>query len=145
MSVHCVRTTFDGEECVVEITSTQNLESIEAAQAARELALHIAEILADTPAAETLVLNIQDLSPFADFFVICSGENERQIRAIAREIAERLADDGVRPERVEGTPNSGWMLLDYGATIVHIFSVEQRQYYRIEEIWSEAPTLVAMQ
>jgi ribosome-associated protein len=112
---------------------------------ARALALRIADILADTPAAETLVLDIRGLSPFADFFVICSGENERQVRAVSRRLTETLAEEGVRPERVEGTAMSGWILLDYGATIVHIFAADQRAYYRLEQLWAEAPTLVAIQ
>jgi ribosome-associated protein len=130
---------------VAEIIQSNGTDNQAAARAARELALRIAEILADTPAAETLVLDIQTLSPFADFFVICSGENERQLRAISRDVSETLAGEGIRPERIEGTPMSGWLLLDYGATIVHIFDADQRAYYRIEELWSEAPTLLAMQ
>ncbi|MGH2561780.1 MAG: ribosome silencing factor [Thermomicrobiales bacterium] len=130
---------------MAEIIFNEDLGDDDASRAARELALRIADILADTPAAETLVLDIRSLSPFADFFVICSGENERQLRAISRDVSELLARDGTRPERAEGTPMSGWMLLDYGATIVHIFDVDQRAFYRLEELWSEAPTLLAMQ
>jgi ribosome-associated protein len=111
----------------------------------RELALKIAEIIADTPAANTLVLDIHEISPFADYFVICDGENERQLRAIAREIGDALSKEGVRPERTEGSPNSGWILLDYGGTVVHVFDVDQRAFYRLEELWSDAPTLVAIQ
>ncbi|MFL5761693.1 MAG: ribosome silencing factor [Thermomicrobiales bacterium] len=111
----------------------------------RELALKIAEIIADTPAANTLVLDIHKISPFADYFVICDGENERQLRAIAREIGDALSKEGVRPERTEGSPNSGWILLDYGGTVVHVFDVDQRAFYRLEELWSDAPTLVAIQ
>ncbi len=85
------------------------------------------------------------MSPVADYFVICSGENERQLRAIAREVTETLAEDGTRPERTEGSAPSGWILLDYGAVIVHIFDVDQRAFYRLEELWSEAQTLVAIQ
>lgn len=145
MSVHSVRICDDGGEFVVEPQRDDLLDDDEAARTARGLALRIAEVLADTPASATLVLDIRELSPFADFFVICSGENERQVRAISRQVAEDLADEGIRPTRVEGTPISGWMLLDYGGTIVHIFDTEQRAYYRLEEIWFEAPTLVAMQ
>ncbi|MGH2533995.1 MAG: ribosome silencing factor [Thermomicrobiales bacterium] len=130
---------------MAEINFIEDMGIDEAARTARELALRIADILADTPAAETLVLDIQRLSPFADYFVICSGENERQLRAITRDVGELLAKDGIRPERIEGTPMSGWMLLDYGATIVHIFDVDQRAFYRLEELWSEAPTLLAIQ
>ena len=111
----------------------------------RDLALRIADVIADTPAANTLVLDIHQLSPVADFFVICSGDNERQVRAIGREVLERLAEDGVRPERSEGNAPSGWILLDFGDVIVHVFDAEQRAFYRLEDLWAEAPTLLAIQ
>jgi ribosome-associated protein len=85
------------------------------------------------------------MSPFADYFVICDGENERQLRAIAREIGDSLSKQGVRPERTEGSPISGWILMDYGATVVHVFDVDHRAFYRLEELWSDAPTLLAIQ
>jgi ribosome-associated protein len=96
----------------------------------RGLALQIADIISDTPASNTLVLDIHEMSPFADYFVICDGENERQLRAIAREIGDSLSKQGVRPERTEGSPNSGWILMDYGATVVHVFDVDQRRCSR---------------
>ena len=114
-------------------------------ETSRELALRIAEILTDTPAANTLVLDIQGLSSFADFFVICSGENERQLRAITEEITEGLAKSGIRPERTEGNPASGWIVLDFGSAIVHVFDADQRAFYRLEALWAEAPTLLAIQ
>jgi ribosome-associated protein len=112
---------------------------------ARALALRIAEVISDTPAAKTRVLDIHAVSPFADFFVICSGDNERQLRAITREVTEKLATAGVRPERSEGTAVAGWILLDFGEVIVHVFGAEQRAYYRLEQLWSEAPTLLAIE
>jgi ribosome-associated protein len=111
----------------------------------RDLAVRIAEIIADTPAVDTVVLDIQGLSSFADYFVICSGENERQLRAIAEAIGLRLAESGIRPQRVEGTPASGWIVMDLGDAIVHIFDVDQRAYYRLEALWAEAPTLLVIQ
>ena len=102
-------------------------------------------MISDTPASNTLVLDIHELSPIADYFVICSGENERQLRAIAREVTEKMAEEGVRPERSEGDPPSGWIVLDYGEVIVHVFGVDQRAFYRLEDLWSEAHTLVAIQ
>jgi ribosome-associated protein len=60
-------------------------------------------------------------------------------------VLEQLAEDGVRPERSEGTALAGWILLDYGAVIVHVMNVEQRAFYRLEELWSEAQTLLAIQ
>jgi ribosome-associated protein len=111
----------------------------------RELAVRIADIIADTPAADTLVLDIQEISTFADYFVICSGENERQLRAISEAITLKLAEEGVRPTRTEGNPASGWIVLDYGDTIVHVFDVDQREFYRLEALWAEAPTLLVIQ
>jgi len=111
----------------------------------RRLALRIADLISDTPAADTLVLDIHAVSPVADFFVICSGENERQLRAISRAVLEQLSDEAVRPHRSEGTAMEGWILLDYGDVIVHILSVQLRGFYRLEELWSEAQTLLAIQ
>jgi ribosome-associated protein len=117
----------------------------QALEAGRELALAIADAISETPAANTLVLDVHAVSPLADFFVICSGENERQVRAISREILEELAKTGVRPKRTEGTPDGGWMLIDYGDVVVHIFHEEQRTFYRLEDLWSEAQTLLSIQ
>jgi ribosome-associated protein len=111
----------------------------------RDLAVQIAEIISDTPASDTVVLDIHELSSFADYFVICSGENERQLRAISESISMKLAESGVRPHRVEGTPASGWIVMDYGDAIVHVFDVDQRAFYRLEALWQEAPTLLVIQ
>ena len=114
-------------------------------RANRALALRIADLISDTPAANTLVLDIHAISPIADYFVICSGENERQLRAISRDVVEKMMSEGIRPERTEGDPPSGWILIDFGDVIVHIFDVDQRAFYRLEDLWSEAPTLLAIQ
>lgn len=111
----------------------------------RDLAIRIAEVIADTPASNTVVIDIHVASTVADCFVICSGENERQLRAIYRDVLEQLEDEGNHPRRIEGTPAAGWILLDYGDVIVHIFDVDQRDFYRIEDVWSDAVTLLAMQ
>lgn len=117
----------------------------ESLEAGRELALLIADAISETPAANTLVLDVHAVSPLADFFVICSGENERQLRAISRVVLEDLSKEGVRPKRTEGTPDGGWILIDFGDVIVHIFQNEQRAFYRLEDLWSEAQTLLSIQ
>jgi ribosome-associated protein len=119
--------------------------TIEIADASRGLALKIADILAETPASDTVVLDIRGLSTFADFFVICSGENERQLRAISERLQEELQEGDIRPRRVEGTPRSGWMVLDYNDAIVHVFDQELRDFYKMERLWAEAPRLLAIQ
>jgi ribosome-associated protein len=112
----------------------------------RELALKIADIIADSPASNTVVLDIRELSTIADFFVICSGENERQLRAIANDVREGLAEEGLKPRRGdEGSTASGWLLLDFGEVILHVLDVDQRAFYRLEELWAEAPTLLAIE
>ena len=111
----------------------------------RALALSIADRLTDTPAADTIVLDISNRSSFADFFVICSGENERQLRAIASAVREHLSAGDRFPRRQEGEAGSGWIVLDYGDVVVHIFDADQREFYRLEELWADAVTLLAIQ
>ncbi|MEZ4505925.1 MAG: ribosome silencing factor [Thermomicrobiales bacterium] len=127
------------------MTDTALATPTDVRDSARDLALRIAEILADTPASDTVVLDIRSLSTFSDFFVICSGENERQLRAIAEKLQEELREEGVRPQRVEGTPRSGWIVLDYNDAIVHVFDRDLRDFYKMERLWAEAPRLLAIQ
>jgi ribosome-associated protein len=91
------------------------------------------------------MMDISELSIIADFFVICSGESERQISALSEAIVEATREHEVKPLHQEGDAASGWILLDYGSTIVHIFSPENRSYYDIEDLWSEAKTVVRFQ
>ena len=111
----------------------------------RELAVTIADVITDTPASDTKVIDIHALSPIADFFVICSGDNERQLRAIQRLVLEQLGDRDIDPVRVEGDPVSGWILMDFRDVIVHIFDKELRAFYNLEERWAEAQILLAIQ
>ncbi|MFM8593993.1 MAG: ribosome silencing factor [Chloroflexota bacterium] len=111
----------------------------------RELALRIAELNSDSPATSTLVIDIHEASSVADFFVLCTGENERQLQAVVRMVSEGLAKEGIRPIRTEGIPASGWILMDFGNVVLHIMSAEQRAYYRLEELWNEAQTVLSIQ
>lgn len=92
-----------------------------------------------------VVLDIHDLTVVADFFVICTGDNERQLRAISRRVLDATDQVGLDPRRTEGTPESGWLLIDYADVVVHIFGEAERQFYRLEEVWSEANTLLVIQ
>jgi ribosome-associated protein len=111
----------------------------------RDLALKIADVLTDTPASDTVLLEITEISSIADFFLLCSGENERQLRAIMEEIKEKMAEENVRPLRIEGSPQSGWIVLDFGDVVTHIFDMELREYYRLDQLWSEAPRVLSIQ
>jgi ribosome-associated protein len=110
-----------------------------------ELAKIIAEVAADKKASDVTVLDIRDLSVLADYFVICTGANARQIQAIADAVEDKLASLKVATRKFEGSASSGWMLLDAGDVIVHIFGPMERDFYRLERLWSGASTLVYMQ
>ena len=125
---------------------TDSTATIADVSASRALALQIADVIAEGPARDTLVLDIHELSTISDFFVITSGENERQLRAIARDVREELEKGNIHPHRAEeGSTASGWLLLDYGDVIIHILDVDQRSFYRLEELWADAPTLLAIE
>lgn len=89
----------------------------------------------DKKAQDVLLLDVRGVTSFTDYFVICSGSSERQIRAVADGIDEALAERGVEPYKREGTPADGWVLLDYSDVVVHIFAPEQRAFYGLERLW----------
>ena len=82
---------------------------------------------------------------FTDYFVICAGDTERQIRTIYDEIEHSLKREGVLPHHHEGTIDSGWLLIDYGDVIVHIFGAAERDYYQLDSLWSTAKTVLRIQ
>ena len=92
----------------------------------------------DKKAQDLVVLDLRKAAGFTDYFVICSGGNPRQIRAIADSVMESLAAEGARPAHVEGYDRSEWILIDYFDFIVHIFAPETRQFYGLERLWGSA-------
>lgn len=84
------------------------------------------------------MLDLREVSSFADYFVICSGANPRQIQAIADEIDQQGRKHGEYPSSIEGYQNAEWVLLDYGDVLVHIFSEKARVYYDLERLWRDA-------
>jgi ribosome-associated protein len=117
---------------------------VEVALSSEELARRIAEAALDKKAADLVVLDMRGVVSYTDFFVICTGNTERQTQAIEDAIYQRLkhADDGrIIPERVEGHTEGRWILLDYLDCVVHIFTPSARDYYRLETLWGEVPAL----
>jgi ribosome-associated protein len=106
-----------------------------------ELAMRIAEIASDKVAQDIRVFDLRELVSYTDYFVICSGGTERQTKAIHDAIHDELkhADDRLLPRRTEGASESRWILLDYLDVVAHIFTPEAREYYRLEQLWGEAP------
>lgn len=94
-------------------------------------------------ARDLLLLDLRKAAGFTDFFLICSGGNPRQIRAIADAILEALGDDGAKPAHVEGYDRSEWILLDYFDFIVHVFAPETRTFYGLERLWGNAEQVSA--
>lgn len=103
------------------------------------------DLAEDKQAHEIVLLDIRTQSTIADYFVICSADNERQIKAIVEHIDEKVQQEfGLNP-RIEGTPETGWIVLDYGDIVAHVFSPTQRDYYRLERLWSKVPPVVVVQ
>ena len=90
-------------------------------------------------AIDLRVLDLRSVSDFTDYFVIASGSNQRQVQAIANAIEETLLKEGVKAHHVEGAQQGRWVLLDFGDFVAHIFDEDRRRYYRLEDIWSDAP------
>ena len=90
-------------------------------------------------AKDLIILNVRELSSFADYFIICSGTSDRQVQAIAESIQENLKENGILPLGVEGERIGKWVLMDYEDIIVHIFYEPIREFYDIERLWSDAP------
>ena len=114
------------------------LETIEVARKAVEAA-------SDKQASDILLLDARGVCSFADYFVICSGDSDRQIEAIRDEVGHMLKREGILPRHYEGTVDSGWLLIDFGDVIVHIFAPFEREYYQLDELWSQANPVVRIQ
>ena len=89
------------------------------------------------------MIDLRGIVGYTDFFVVCSGNTERQTKAIHEGVYQSLKDrDGLLPQRTEGEREARWILLDYLDCVVHIFTPEAREYYRLEQLWGEAPARV---
>lgn len=96
----------------------------------------------DKKAEDLLVLDLTELSDVCDYFVIATGTNFRQVDAIIDEVEEQVAQAcGEHPFSIEGRDERSWILMDYGSVIVHVFTPEAREYYRLEKLWGDAPSL----
>jgi ribosome-associated protein len=101
-----------------------------------------AELAGNKKAEQIVALDMRKISSFTDYFVVCSGTSEPQLKAIANEIQERLKKDyGVTPHGVDGFPMSQWIVIDYSGVVVHVFHQSKRAFYGLENLWSDAPRL----
>jgi ribosome-associated protein len=105
-----------------------------------QVASAVGQFAADRKALDIVQLDLRGMIGYTDYFVICTGRSERQAKAIHDAIYEGMKSEyGRLPERVEGVSGSRWILLDYLDAVVHVFTPETREYYRLEQLWGEAP------
>ena len=107
----------------------------------RSLASLAARAAASKQGEAVVVLDMRDLITITDYFVIASGTSERQVKTIADEVVSELKSRGVRPVRLEGEAGARWMLMDYVDFVVHVFNQDEREYYRLENLWRDAPVV----
>jgi len=107
----------------------------------RSLASLAARAAASKQGEAVVVLDMRDLITITDYFVIASGTSERQVKTIADEVVKELKARGVRPVRLEGEASARWMLMDYVDFVVHVFNHDEREFYRLENLWRDAPVV----
>ena len=111
-----------------------------------ELTRLLVDALQEKKGLDILVLDIHSQAVFADYFIICSGESEPQLRALMQAVQAEAKEKGDRrPKGVEGNPADGWILVDFGDVVVHLFMVEKRAYYDLESLWHKGRVVVRMQ
>ncbi len=107
----------------------------------RDLVVAAARAAAAKQARDIAVLDVRELIVITDYFLIASGTSDRQVRAIAEEIEKSVKTEGVRPVRREGEREGHWVLLDFVDFVAHVFLDEDREFYDLERLWSDAPTV----
>ena len=120
------------------------MTEVDVRQASEQLARRIVEAALDKKARDVVALDMRGVVGYTDFFVICTGNTERQTKSIEDGIYQELKhgdETQILPGRVEGRTEARWILMDYGDCLVHIFTPEARDYYRLEMLWGEVPEL----
>ena len=109
------------------------------------LARKIVDMLEERLAADILLLDVGAVTLLADYFILCTANSERQLGALSGDISKQLKGEAGRPLHVEGTPESGWVLIDYGDVVVHLFVRAVRDFYALEDLWQAAQVVVRIQ
>ena len=108
----------------------------------KEMAKQIADLLSSKKASEVVMIDIAEKSSFADYFVNATALNERQLGAIAEDVADKLAEMGIEPKSRDGRPENGWILVDGGDVIINLFTEETRNKYTLERIWNDCEMIL---
>jgi ribosome-associated protein len=108
---------------------------------AEDTARRAAWVALDKKALDVTVLDVHAISSITDYFLLCSGKSTTHVRTIADAIRTELKENGIRPLHAEGAADSGWVLLDYGDVLMHVFLEDTRAYYALERLWGDAPSV----
>jgi ribosome-associated protein len=106
-----------------------------------EHARRIAVLAQEKLAADVVILDMRPVCSYTDFFVLCTGQNPRQAKAVYDEVRERLKEEGLLPRTVAGEREARWILADYLDVVLHVLTPEAREYYRLEELWGDVPSV----
>ena len=109
------------------------------------MARNIVNALEDKKGEDILLLDLKGIASFTDYFIICSGTTDRMLNALANTLLKDMRKSFKKKGRKEGEARDGWLIVDYGDVIVHLFSPDQREYYRLEELWNEGKVLLRLQ
>lgn len=110
-----------------------------------EISRTIVEALEEKKGEDIILMDIRGLASFADYFVICSGSSKRMLQSLADAAVDSVRSQHHYRGRIEGEPQDGWMLIDFGEVITHLFSPDRRDYYHLEELWSEGKIMLHLQ
>ncbi len=110
-----------------------------------QIAHQAVQLASESQAMDVVLLDIRGLKSFADFFILMTAETRRHVEALGEELDQGLAQQGVRLHHREGSAESGWVLLDFGDLVIHIFGPEERAFYNLEGLWARALPLVRIQ
>lgn len=105
----------------------------------KELLVTVAKAADDKRAEDIMVLDMKGISSVADYFVICHGNSDKQVQAIAREMKDKAEEKGADVKRIEGMDEAKWVLVDLGDVVAHVFHRDERSYYNLERLWGDAP------
>ena|SRR6056297_2483571 len=108
----------------------------------KDIAVLAAEAADDKKAEDIDILKVEGLTVIADYFVICSANSDKQVRAVARAVDEKLSEEGIEPRRIAGMNDARWVLIDYADVIVHVFQKREREYYDLERLWADAEKIL---
>ena len=103
------------------------------------------DALEEKKGEDILLLDLKDIASFTDYFVLCNGTSDRMLDALANEVVDNMREQYKKRGRKEGQARDGWLVVDYGDVVVHLFSPDQRAYYQLEELWSDGKVLLRVQ